>query len=133
MRGAAAEAGAVLVHCWRSGRRRCRRRRPWQKNFILSFIGVSFITKRTDSGRQPPPKAPGPLLTIRLVALDRRGPATNRSNHCPVQNMDQLWWHPMLPDHGVRAEEADMVFDIQMVIVIDQMRRLMSPRASRAC
>ena len=31
MRGAAAEAGAMLVHCWRSGRRRCRRRRPWQK------------------------------------------------------------------------------------------------------
>uniref|UniRef100_A0A453IHW6 Uncharacterized protein n=2 Tax=Aegilops tauschii subsp. strangulata TaxID=200361 RepID=A0A453IHW6_AEGTS len=46
---------------------------------------------------------------------------------------DQLWWHPMLPGHGVRAEEADMVFDIQMVIVIDQMRRLMSPRASRTC
>lgn len=22
-----------------------------------------------------------------MVALDRRGPATNRSNHCPVQNM----------------------------------------------
>ncbi|XP_044443085.1 uncharacterized protein [Triticum aestivum] len=84
MRGAAAEAGAALVHCWRSGRQRCRRRRPWQKLsplacgyapaelflFIFSiqhhcsFIGVSFITKRTDSERQPPPKAPGPLLTI---------------------------------------------------------------------
>uniref|UniRef100_A0A453IHX4 Uncharacterized protein n=1 Tax=Aegilops tauschii subsp. strangulata TaxID=200361 RepID=A0A453IHX4_AEGTS len=49
------------------------------------------------------------------------------------QGRDQLWWHPMLPGHGVRAEEADMVFDIQMVIVIDQMRRLMSPRASRTC
>ncbi|KAM3195287.1 hypothetical protein ACQJBY_071412 [Aegilops geniculata] len=133
MRGAAAEAGAALVHCWRSGRRRCRRRRPWQKNFILSFIGVSFITKRTDFGRQPPPKAPGPLLTIRLVALDRIGPATNRSNHYPVQTPEHLWWHLMLPDHGVRAEEANMVFDIQMVIVIDQMRRLMSPQASRAC
>uniref|UniRef100_A0A8R7UMT2 Uncharacterized protein n=1 Tax=Triticum urartu TaxID=4572 RepID=A0A8R7UMT2_TRIUA len=111
MRGAAAEAGAVLVHCWRSGRRRCRRRRPWQKvgasspshcsylymyysrilqvkyscvrtekfsmqhllqNFILSFIGVSFITKRTDSGRQPPPKAPGPGSA--LVASDAARP-----------------------------------------------------------
>uniref|UniRef100_A0A453II01 Uncharacterized protein n=1 Tax=Aegilops tauschii subsp. strangulata TaxID=200361 RepID=A0A453II01_AEGTS len=72
MRGAAAEAGAAPVHCWRSGRRRCRRRRPWQKNFILSFIGVSFITKRTDSGRQPPPKAPGPGSA--LVASDAARP-----------------------------------------------------------
>uniref|UniRef100_A0A8R7JVM5 Uncharacterized protein n=1 Tax=Triticum urartu TaxID=4572 RepID=A0A8R7JVM5_TRIUA len=32
-------------------------------NIYCSFIGVSFITKRTDSGRQPPPKAPGPPWT----------------------------------------------------------------------
>uniref|UniRef100_A0A8R7U1I8 Uncharacterized protein n=1 Tax=Triticum urartu TaxID=4572 RepID=A0A8R7U1I8_TRIUA len=31
MSGAAAEAGAALVRCWRSGGQRCRRRCPWQK------------------------------------------------------------------------------------------------------
>ena len=50
-----------------------------------------------------------------------------------IAGRDQLWWHPMLAGHGVRAEEANMVFEIQMVIVIHQMLRLMSPRASRAC
>lgn len=37
----------------------------------------------------------------------------------------------MLAGHRVRAEEADMAFETQAVMIIDQMLRLMSPRASR--
>ena len=58
--------------------------------------------------------------------------AASHYNFVVLVGKDRLWWRPMLACRKVRAEEADMAFETQVVMVSNQMLRPMSPEPVRA-